>query len=145
MVPLPTESHNLWTQLTNAINLRSSQDQVLWSVMGIFSAANAILLVALFLDGNFPTKLPVGIVLSMVGVLMSVVWLLVQRRALMRIEHYENLVRNLEDHLGLDARFRVGTSFTRPNGGIRARTVMPWWSSFWAAFWAATSIYSALP
>ena len=45
-----------WTQLTNALNLRSSQDQVLWSIFGAFWGANAILLVALFTTGKLPEE-----------------------------------------------------------------------------------------
>lgn len=50
--------NELWSQLQNAIHLRSSQDQVLWTIFGIFGAANAILLVALFQNGLVPDDFP---------------------------------------------------------------------------------------
>ncbi len=109
--------------------------------MGIFSAANAVLLVAFLGSGHLPAEPRVGLIVSLVGLLMSVVWLFLQRRALMLIERHENVMRNLEDKLGLEAQLRVSTSFTQPNGGIRAREVMPKWIYFWITFWAVMCFY----
>ena len=63
----------LWHQLSNSINLRSSQDQVLWNIIGTFGATNAILLVALFSQGEPPKNNTVGIVISLVGLILSAV------------------------------------------------------------------------
>jgi hypothetical protein len=58
---------------------------VLWAIVGIFWAANAILLVALFQGGQPPSSRYVGPVLSAVGFLFSAAWFGLQRRALSHI------------------------------------------------------------
>ncbi len=123
---------HMWNQLANAINLRSSQDQVLWMITGIFSAANALLLVALFSNGSLPTEPIVGVLLSLVGLLMSVVWRYIQWRAIRRIKHYERVITKIErDLLCLSQELRV---MIRPRG-IQAKTVMSLWSACWVAGW----------
>ena len=72
--PAPLNRPEIWTQLTNAINLRASKDQVLWSIFGAFWGANAILLVALFTTGKPPVE-SVGAVVSIVGFSLSLIWL----------------------------------------------------------------------
>ncbi len=56
----PAMGKRMWDQLANAINLRSSQDQVLCTITGIFSAANAVLLVALLFVVSHKTASPVA-------------------------------------------------------------------------------------
>jgi hypothetical protein len=68
----PTQSRGapnpdgLWSQLGNAVALAAKQDQIVWAVFGVFWAANAVLLVALFTTGDLP-KRSVGLVVSIVG------------------------------------------------------------------------------
>ena len=92
--PNPDREH----RLGNAISLRSSQDQVLWTIYGLFSATNSLFLVALFRTGTFP-KASVGVVVSIVGLPVSIAWLLIQRRALAHIANYDGIIREIDPGL----------------------------------------------
>lgn len=132
---------DLLSQLATTWNLRSSQDQVLWTVFGTFWAANAILLVALFDGGKLPTERTVGAVISGVGFLMSGVWHAIQTRALGHIERYEVLAARLENRLDIP---EVLSTSPRRNkvdydlyvkGHFSARNIMPLCSALSAAVW----------
>ena len=96
-----------WMQLTNAINLRSSQDQVLWSIFGAFWGANAILLVALFTTGELPDDPIVGFIVSFVGPSLSAIWHIIQSRALGHLERFEALMSKLEKSLQIESAYAV--------------------------------------
>lgn len=129
----PDGEAQVGAQLANAINLRSSQDQVLWTITGIFSAANAVLLVALFSNGGLPTEPIVGVILSLVGLLMSVIWFCIQGRAIRRIKYYERVIDKIErDLLGLSRELRTTPP---PNGGVPARRLMRVLAGGWVAGW----------
>ncbi|MBU4259582.1 MAG: hypothetical protein KKI12_09105 [Proteobacteria bacterium] len=99
--PKALERPEKWAQLANAISLRSSQDQVMWNIFGVFWGANAILLVALFTTGKMPEE-PVGIVVSIVGTALSVVWHIMQNRACGHLERFEALMSKMEKSLEID-------------------------------------------
>lgn len=132
--------HELWKQLTNVINSRSSQDEVLWSIFGTFWAGNAILLVALFPNGAAPKNFA-GIVISLVGVLLSLVWGAIQRRALGHIERYEELMNKVEEKLKIDCKFAVSAKLNEQlydkylKRGWKARNVMKASSIGAMVFW----------
>lgn len=136
------ERSEMWTQLTNAIRLRSSEDQVLWSIFGTFWAANAVLLVALFTTGDLPANPVVGIVVSAVGTVLSVTWHAIQHRALGHLMKHEELMRKLETDLGFDPDYAVSAEINRRDydrylgKGPRARKVMPTCSLGAALLWA---------
>src|SRR5689334_1105882 len=90
----------LWTQLANALQLRSSQDQALWSGFGAGWVINAILLVALFPGGVLPSD-PVGMLISAFGALLALVWYAIQERALGHLMRHEALIAKLEATIGL--------------------------------------------
>ena len=132
----------LWAQLANALQLRSAQDQVVWSVFGIFWATNGLLLVALFNNGSMPRdRLPL-LVIAGVGIALSVVWFLIQRRALGHLVRHERLATEIESALNIDTAFATSaqlnsTAFSRYVGrGPRARQVMPACSAVGAVGWA---------
>ena len=83
----------LWRQLSNANTLRSSEDQVLWSISGIFWAANAILLVALFQNGKLPDSHLPRLAISAVGAILSLTQYFLQGRTLGHIKRYEKLIK----------------------------------------------------
>ncbi|MEO8681075.1 MAG: hypothetical protein ABI665_18640 [Vicinamibacterales bacterium] len=85
----------LQNQLTHAIALQCSSNQILWTVFGIFWAANAALLVALFATGAWPTPTIVLIVAS-VGGALSMVWFYIQDRAIKYLRFYDAVVHQLE-------------------------------------------------
>ncbi len=106
------EQSEMWAQLTNAINLSSREDQVLWSIFGTFWGANAILLVALFTTGSLPNP-AVGIVVSAVGMFLSLTWHIIQKRALGHLERFEELMRKLEAKLGFDPNYAVSVKINK--------------------------------
>ena len=82
-------------QLSNAVALASTTNQIVWTVFGIFWAANAVLLVALFTTGDLPRRTP-GLVVAAVGLALSAVWFLIQLRAILYLGFYEGVIRELE-------------------------------------------------
>lgn len=120
----------LWEQLSRAIELRSSQDQVLWSIFGFFGATNAILLVALFTDGEFPKDPWVAAVVVGAGLLLSLTWHFIQARALGHIKRHEALMESIERELRLPPELAVSAEINRASinrhvgVGIPARKVM---------------------
>lgn len=97
----------LWGQVTNAIRMRASQDQVLWSISGIFMAANAVLLVALFQGGKLPESLTPRIVIPLVGTILSTIQYCLQGRAFGHVGRLDELIRKLESALDFDHRYAV--------------------------------------
>lgn len=61
--PKPAVQRDYSCQLSNAVALASTTNQIVWTVFGIFWAANAVLLVALFTTGDLPHRTP-GLVVS---------------------------------------------------------------------------------
>ncbi|OFW00137.1 MAG: hypothetical protein A3G20_08125 [Acidobacteria bacterium RIFCSPLOWO2_12_FULL_59_11] len=116
----PSKS-DLWNQLGNAVTLVAKQDQIVWAVFGVFWAANAVLLVALFTSGDLP-KRPVGFVVSIVGIALSLVWLACERRAVAWLRFYEAIVKGLEqNHLHVPP----SVAFTGHPETVRGMRVRP--------------------
>jgi len=139
----------LSSQLTNAINLRSSQDQVLWSIFGTFWAANAILIVALFPNGDLPPNPNVGIVIESVGFFMCLIWYSIQNRALGHIKRHEALIAKLESRLNIDPAYAVSPKlntelYKKFLNGCNARTVMSLSSVVGVIFWLVALSISLL-
>lgn len=84
--------------MASAISLATSTNQIVWTIFGIFWAANAVLLVTLFTAGGMPTPL-VAAVVSVVGFALSVIWFFVQRRGLRYLGFYDGVVQELEETL----------------------------------------------
>ena len=110
--------------LENFCNLRSAQDQVLWSIFGAFWGTNALLLVSIFAaDERWKINL-VSIFISLIGIIISAIWLIIQSRTLNRIEMYEGSIRKIEDYNDFPKYLR--TFSIKPKKGIKARTAMKW-------------------
>jgi len=130
----------LWTQLANAIQLRSSQDQVLWSGFGAFWAVNAILLVALFPAGVLPSD-PVGLLISVFGALLALVWYAIQERVLGHLMRHEALIAKLEATIGFDPTYALSGELNQElydtylKKGLKARNVIKLASLGGIAFW----------
>jgi|WetSurMetagenome_2_1015567.scaffolds.fasta_scaffold111537_2 hypothetical protein len=116
-------------QLSNAVAMAAKEDQIIWTIFGVFWAANAILLVALFTEGGIPTDL-VGVTVSFVGVLFSVIWCLIQQRAINWLKYYEKLIFNIEEKLEMPddcsiSAWRNKRLFNDTIGnGVRVRVLM---------------------
>jgi len=93
--------NELFLLLQNFSNLRTGQDQVMWSIIGSFWTANSVLIVCIFTaQANIFHQS--GITVSIVGFVISLVWNLIQNRALKRIILYENAIKEIEEKLKLD-------------------------------------------
>ncbi len=136
------EENELWAQLRNAISLRISEDSVLWHIFGIFWAASALLLVALFRSGDFPDNFIVGLIISTVGFSLSIAWFLIQRRSLGHVKRHEKLMERIEQKLGFNPDYAASAEVNlkdyqeflsmRP----RARNVMKAFSIFALIGWS---------
>ena len=143
----PLGRQDLWTQLGYAINMRSSIDQVLWTVFGTFWATNAILLVALFTTGDVPSNPKVGLVVAVLGLSLSVIWHLVQNRALGHLVLFETIISRVEKTLRIDPDFAVSHDINRADycrfleRGPRARTLMALCSKIVFFLWTAAFLF----
>lgn len=119
----PPSNSDLWNQLGNAVTLIAKQDQIVWAVFGVFWAANAVLLVALFTSGDFP-KRPVGLIVSIVGIALSLVWLVIEHRALAWLKYYEGIMKKLEKNHLLVPDSVAFTGYPKTVRGMRVRPLM---------------------
>lgn len=121
-------------QLQNAISSRSAQDEVLWSMFGVFWGANAIMLVALFTTGRFPIP-AVGLIISILGFLLSNAWHIMQGRAILHIEKFEQIIEQSEEYLSIPAELKTNRPVAE---GISARNVIRlcslWATLIWLVF-----------
>lgn len=104
-----------WNQLTSAISYRASQEQIAWAMFGTLGATNAILLVALFSSGDLPQNGKVGIVVSAVGVSVSILWNVMLHRIYRFAYRIEQLVTKIETDLEIDDRHSFGYIFPSHN------------------------------
>ena len=135
-----------WKQLQNVISVRSSEDQVNWTIFGIFCATTAILLVALFSDGNLPTN-PVGLIIAVVGFGFTFVWYKIQARGLSYVKYYEEILENLERDLSIDDKFAISGWINKENykrylgKGPRVRTLMRGCPLVMMVLWGLTTLF----
>jgi hypothetical protein len=106
--------------------MAAKQDQVIWTIFGVFWAANAVLLVALFSSGELPSA-DVGLLICSCGVGLSVVWLLIQQRAIAWIVYYEKVIERLEgEHLQVPSDVALSSNLNKALGGsVGGRRVRP--------------------
>lgn len=144
---VPIDQSVLLAQLGNATGMRSSQDQILWVVIGTFWATNAILLVALFQTGQFPDA-PVGVALGTTGLVVSGVWYGMQRRALAHLVRLEALIRDLEQALYVPPSLAISLELNQLayerylRGGISARQLMRIFTAVSLVAWLALALVS---
>ncbi|MBM4111562.1 MAG: hypothetical protein FJ254_09455 [Phycisphaerae bacterium] len=93
-------------QLATVHSYRASEDGAPWSIFGHSWAANAVFLVALVATGHAPDP-PWGIVICVIGAVVSFAWWLLQTRGLYHIVRSERIIESAE---GL-ARLRQGLRF----------------------------------
>lgn len=121
-----------WQQLSNAASCRFGQDSVLWTIIGSFWSTNAVLLVALGATGKWSNDPTLRITICGTGLLVSLVWFVMQGAALRRVGAYENVMKELESDLGIPLELRLlsGSDPEADALGIRklpqARLIMPW-------------------
>lgn len=128
------------TLLQNFCNLRSAQDQVLWSIFGAFWGTNALLLVSVFAaDQSWKLKL-ILILISFIGIVVSSIWLIIQSRTLARIKMYEDSIAEIEKNNKFPDYLR--TFSKQPPKGVKARIAMKRSVQFAMSGWIITFIFS---
>lgn len=132
----------LCDQLGNVTSMAAKEDQIIWAIFGVFWAANAVLLVALFSTGTIPDDMVV-IVISIVGTLLSIIWFLIQRRAINWLRYYEKIINKLEKRLEIPDKLSMSPDknkllYCKTVGrGIRVRQLMVGSGIFVAIAWSA--------
>lgn len=131
-----TELVNL---LQNFSNLRTGQDQVLWSIVGAFWTANSVLFVSIFTADKSLTFF-VGILISAIGVSISWIWKHIQKSALKRIEYYESAIKKIEKKLNYDYDLcsflrQDSENYERILNKKSARYVLQQFSKYAIVFW----------
>lgn len=97
-----SERVELITLLQNFSNLRTAQDQVLWSIFGSLWGTNALLLISFFSAGDKWSISQVGIVVSIIGLLISFIWDIIQTKTIARRDMYEDSIQYIEKKLCID-------------------------------------------
>ncbi len=122
------ERRDLSDQLDRTLSAAIKEDQIVWTVFGIFWAANAVLTVGLFTSGNYPEP-GVGMVIASAGAGMSAMWYLIQARALGFLSFYEEIIADLEQDLNFAnnrsiSGHRNKVKFNKFVRGVRVRPLM---------------------
>jgi hypothetical protein len=94
------DNKGLWHQLENTVAFATKQDQIVWAIFGVFGAAQAVLLAALFQNGTAPKDF-VGPIVATAGLAISFVWTRTQHRAIEWLNHYEKFMEKLQNELQL--------------------------------------------
>jgi len=119
------------------------EDQIVWAIFGVFWAANAVLLVALFTNGALSIP-SVGILISASGATLSSVWFLIQRRAILWLGYFERIIREIEelhlripDTVALSAKLNKATFNETVGSRMRVRPLMTGSGFVVALLWIA--------
>jgi hypothetical protein len=115
---------DLSNQLAIANGLRTNEHTIIWVVFSIFLATNVILLGVLFQNTSGDVNRFRMVVISYWGVFLSVIWLIVEYRAVKKILFYESLVANLENELQIPEKFRTTEKNTNDSKTISAQRIL---------------------
>jgi len=133
-------------QLTRAIAARASVDQINWVVFSAFWGANALVLIALVQSGEIKWMVPIA------GLVISLVWVLIQKRALGHLGYLESVVEKLERALNIQPEHAVSGWINKETYDkfmplplwLRARHLMVFSGVLVAVFWAGLLVAKAL-
>ncbi len=146
--PEPTQMPlSLHRQLSIVWNARYQQDQVLWRIFAAFWPTNAILLAALFRSPGQSLPPQIGAITAGCGVLVGVVWFLIQRRALGHVMRIESTAERIERVLLNPSQsvYALSTSLNVADsdkiGGVAARTLIPLCAVIVSVLWLLGFIY----
>ncbi len=133
----------LWNQLGYAVTMAAKEDQIIWTIFGVFWAANAVLLVALFTTGELPRE-QIGVVVSATGVILSFVWFFIQQRAIRWLKYYERIILRLEEKylkippdVALSADINKTDFLEIVGRGLSVRSLMVWSGAIITLLWIA--------
>jgi hypothetical protein len=138
----PEEETRLRDQLELVVSSRVGEDQVAWTIFSVFWAAQVLLIGVLFQRSDFPPPPVSGLVVSIVGILMSSAWWVTQDRSLLHLERFEDLTRSIEDQLRDANRLHPDHRLTmaRRFHGPRARDIMRMCSLGAALSWLGSAV-----
>jgi len=97
----PQERECLFRQLENAINMRIEEHQTFLNFFFYSIMTNSLLFIALFAEGDLPKHPIVGVVISLCGIISTIVLTLLQNRVLLHMRSHEKFIKMLERDLGL--------------------------------------------
>jgi hypothetical protein len=130
--------NDLWKHLNHVVAYITTTLQTTWTSFGIFSAANAVVLAALVKDGHLPER-RVGLIVSLCGVALSLVWLVIQHRMLAWLGFYESIMAELQGKL-LGERYSLSPmGHWRRIGGVPVRPIMILGPALSAIAWSAAA------
>jgi len=139
------DSKVLTEQLKNAVSLVASEDRIVWTIFGVFLASQGVLIGCFFRNGEFIGHAPAGLFLSLFGLVLSVIWLFIQWRALGHLNRYDDLVRRLEVELKISSEFCIST-WNNPAArkeflsGPSVRKIMPATCATFIGIWLLSSV-----
>jgi len=121
----PSTEH-LESQLQIVSSARIGENQITWTIFGIFWATQVLLVGVLFQGGQFPPNPVLGFGVSFLGVVMSVAWALTQHRSLLHLQRHEDIIKLIEMQLVDRGDLLPDHQMTMQDlySGPRARTVM---------------------
>ena len=89
--------------------MQAKQDQIIWTIFSVFWAANVLLVVALFSTGHIPDNIIVVLLISIVGIVLSLIWYIIQVRAINWLEYYEIITKEIEDKLEIPNNYSISS------------------------------------
>lgn len=110
-------------------------------MFGFFATANAALLIALLQGGQFPVNPWAGAIVATVGLLLAVVWRMLQGRAVGHTRRYDEVMLSLEIHLKISPEHSLSPELNNSacdrhlSGGLSARKTMNFCATFSALLW----------
>lgn len=116
------EKESRYNLLTNANNLKMHQDLLVYTIFGIFWAANAILVVGFF-QSNYESKAFCLIIISIFGLCLSIIWSFIEYSIIKYHEFYEDLVDQIEKDLNIPTKFQTGQDNVKFNEYIGIRYI----------------------
>lgn len=130
-------TERLENQLQVVSSARVGENQVTWTIFGIFWATQVLLVGVLFQGSQFPPDAVPAFSVSVLGVVMSVAWALTQHRSLHHLQRHEDLIKAIEAELVRRGDLLAGHQLTMRSlyKGPRARTVMR------VCCWAAAAVW----
>ncbi len=111
----------MWTpeQLQNVTSLRTDEHNTWVTFFSTCLATTALLLIAIFNSGDLPTK-NVGIIICSFGCFTSLIFFLVQNRALISMKTWERAIDQIEKERNLQST----KSFHQPAQVLGGRPIM---------------------
>jgi hypothetical protein len=88
-------------QLQNVISLRTDEHQTWLKIFFASFTTNALLLIAIFHSEKFPDKIIDEVIISLFGILITIIIIFIQNRAFLAMKAYEDFSKVLEKKLKL--------------------------------------------